>query len=68
MNKYSDETWNVMETFLHTCYYYGLTARVGLGIVILARSANVSAIEMLSRYLHEDIIKAHCDEVLRTRP
>jgi hypothetical protein len=65
---HSDETWNVMETFLHTLYYYGISAHVGLGIVLLARIANVSAIEMLARYRANEVTKAQVDEILRTRP
>jgi hypothetical protein len=65
---HSEETWLALETFLHTLYYYGYSAHLGLGIVLLARVANVSPIEMLARYRASEVTKAQVDEILRTRP
>ena len=65
-NQMTEREFNVLETFLHTCYYYGLSAYVGLGIVRLARALGFEPLDMLSQYLKDEKVKANVDEILRT--
>lgn len=66
--KYSQQTWNVLETFLHTLYYYGISAHIGHGIVLMARAMDISPIECLVKYRADAKIRSQVDELLRNQP
>lgn len=64
---HTEETMNVLATFLHTCYYYGISAHVGYGIVLLSRLNGIKPLELLIRYRKEELIRSTVDELLRNQ-